>query len=386
MARLNVIGFETGDYSETDFQNGTGSISTTQKRTGAYSLRANPTTSTLLFRLKTHDATGAFATWNTANIYFTFYLWIASAPSAKTTILEVESAGPSQLRVKLDTDNTLTLVYFNGAAVQTQIGSASAALSTGAWHLIEVKGTALATGGSSVAELKLNGSVVATGTGLTVMVTPANSTHAYIGMIDAATADLYFDDIVIDDAAYPGARQVNILKPRAAGASAQWATGTSALFSAVNEVPHDSDTTYIGSVTSGNASSFAMDSSATGGVVGTIGVIKTVGIFRDEGGASSMSVRLRNGATNRDTTAVDPGATYVALARLDATDPNGGGAWTSGGLDTIEAGAVNSAAVAARCTALYVMVECAGTPSSKVHQLVDAGLVDRGLISAGLVG
>jgi hypothetical protein len=344
VARLNICGFETGDESEAIVAGSTRSVQSTVKRTGTYGARFNWTAQNGWLGFGKYSAAGVHVAMGLTTIFVTGYLQIDTANgSLGAPVAQVcNSAFSSIIRVFQTATGALELVGATNS-------SPTAVLTTGVMHRIDL--TVVSNGTCS---LSVDGATAVTCTG-------SNVTIDYFlcgnNSGNSGNTDFTWDDIRIDDAALPGAGQVSILRPRAAGSSAQWTTGTSSLFSAVNEVPPDGDTSYIKDSTSTHVSSFAMDSSATGGVSGTIAAVKTLAITRDEGGASSVKVRLRNGSTSNDTTGTDPGATYVALARLDATDPNTSAAWTTAGLDTIEAGVVNNASVAARVTAIYVMAD-----------------------------
>lgn len=311
---------------------------------------------------------GASANFGTSDVYIRAYINIATLPAANDEQLFYVAGSSGTVGVRVNSSGNITL-YNNEGATPSLLGTGTTALALSTWYMIEGHfhtGNGAAT---DTYEVKINGTVELTGTAQ-IGLAGATWNQVYFGKTlnkNGQTVDFYYDDIAIDDAAYPGAGQVNILKPRAAGASAQWTTGTSSLFSAVNEVPPNGDTTYIADATSGDASSFAMDSSATGGVIGTITVVKTVAIGRDVSSTPSVKVRLRNGTTNNDTTGANPGASYAVLARLDANDPNTAAAWASSGLDTIECGVVSGASATARVTAIYAMVECAGAPSFIPH-------------------
>ena len=367
MALLSICGFEAADAIEAGSAlAGTASIQSTVKRTGGYALQVNPTTTgTGAFTYMWPDATGKIFNQLTGigTFWHRFYFRVDTLPAANDEEIELclGNGAPAAYGLRITSGGVLKLYrdeVFGGAP--SVVATGTTALSTGTFYRIEWK---LGNGATAPYEVKIGGLSEFSGT--TDTGTTTLWQYFIVGKYsnkNGQSVNFYYDDLAVNDAAYPGVGEVHILKPRAAGASAQWATGTSALFSAVNEVPNDGDTSYIKDSTSGDVSSFAMDSSATGGVLGNIAAVQIVAVCRDEGGASSIKVRLRNGSTNRDATGVaSMGTTYRGLARIDATDPNTGAAWTSGGLDTIEAGVVNGASVAARCTAIYAMVECAGS-------------------------
>lgn len=364
MARQNTCGFETGDASELSALVGTASIQSTVKRTGSYALRSNPTTTGTGYGAVppalNANGTQKGGTTGVSNLYLRFYLRIDTLPAASDEEIawiatEATTATFIQFRV---TSAGLVKMYKNHAS-PTVVATGTTVLSTGIFYRLEIH--LGANSATAPYELKIDGVSEFSGT-------IDESTASIWGEIrlgksinrNGQSVDFYYDDVAIDDSAYPGAGQVNILKPNATGTTSAWTNGAGTSPTNVAEVPHDSDTGYITSSTNGNVTTVNLDSSATGGVSGTIAATKVVGIVRDEGGASSMSIRAKSSATNSDTTAVDPGATYVALAKLLATDPNTSAAWTTSGLDALEIGVVNAASVAVRCTALYAMVECSG--------------------------
>lgn len=359
MAYLNICGFETGDLLEAISTSGTLSAQGTTKRTGAYALKLNPTAGTAFFVIAKYDGNGQNATLGTANVYSTLYLNIGTLPGADCEIMTY-SGTTHYFRVVLKTTGALQLQYINSGAVWTNIGSASSALSSGTWYRIEFSATNTATGGSEGCELKLDGSVVATGTGLTTF-SPGNINYLYLGnpITGGATYVIYYDDIAVSDSAYPGAGQVNILKPNATGNYTAWTDGAGTAPTNVAEVPHDSDTSYITSSTNAQAETEALDSAATGGVAGTIGTVKSVTIARSQSGNAFHTTRTRSGTTDQDTGNAIISNTYVLLAKLNDTDPATSAAWTSSGVDGLEVGAVNGG-IAVNVTAIYAMVWSTG--------------------------
>lgn len=360
MARLNICGFQTGDFSECSASSGTVSVQSTTKRTGTYALRSNPSAAGFGYAQiggLTATGTSTNAAISAATLWGRFYFRIAALPASNN--IEIVSVLPSgggaqKATLYVTPAGRLRLVDAGG----TGTTGSGFIMPTGTWVRLELK---VGTGASGAAwEIKADGAVEISGTG---NLGATNGGSLGLGDLVAnapEATDRYYADVSLDNAAYPGAGQVNILKPNATGTTSAWTNGAGTSPTNVAEVPHDSDTGYITSSTNGNVTTVNLDSSATGGVSGTIAATKVVGIVRDEGGASSMSIRAKSGATNSDTTAVDPGSTYTALAEILATDPNTSAAWTTGGLDALEIGVVNSANVAVRCTALYAMVECSG--------------------------
>lgn len=381
MTRLNIIGFETGDFSEVVATAGTATmtIDSAVKRTGAYSFKVVSSANFGYARIKGLAANGTAADFNTANIYIRFYLYVSSLPaSGSVDIIRVlqNSAARFMVGVAFSSTGTLQLTYWNGSDAETNIGSASSALSTGQQYQVEIKGTSLATAAGATVELKLEGSVVATGTSLTVCSVQANAGEIRLGTQASNTSTIQYDDIAIDDAAYPGAGQINILKPNAAGRLTGWSSGTGTSYLEVDEIPHDSDTTYIRDASSANFSA-NVESSATGGVSGTIAVVKSVGIARNEGVNCGFQIGLDDGTNIDRSTTNALTSSYAASARMHALTP-ASGAWTSSDLDSIQVHCANGVAQACRCTALYVMVESAGAVANRGNARTYPRAVARG--------
>lgn len=358
MAFLNIYGLESGDLSEFVSVGGGTSVVTTPVRTGVYALKLDNAlgSSVPSVEMSGIGATGRPAL-NTPNIYFAGYFRIGTAPPSNLQLVMFLDAGTShyQVTVELKSDSTLVLNYYNGSDVKTAVGSPSSALSADTLYLIEVKATGLATPAGATVELKLDGVVQATGTGLTVDSAPANCAAAYVGTFTNVVHVVYWDDFAISDSGYIGAGRVNILKPDGLGNYTAWTNGAGTAPTNVAEVPPDGDTTYITSVLA-DAETETM-SAATGVVdTGVIGAVKAVAIMRDLTSTASVKVRVRSGSTDSDNTAATLTTGYLAYCRLLDADPADAGAWTLGDLDAVEIGVSSAAAVAARCTALYAMV------------------------------
>lgn len=350
MAYLNICGFETGNLSEVTLIGGTATMSaqSTTKRTGSYAFQFNSSAQFGAYGVQKLAANGTPALIGrsgASTTYYTFYVRFATLPATNVDFASVQQSGSTQV-VGLMVNSSGTFTITGGTTSAT-----IATFSTGVWYRIDLRVTS---NGTSVCS-------VDGGTSQSCNSTNVTQDYLYLGCWGASpTMNVFYDDIAISDSAQPGAGQVNILKPNATGNYTAWTDGAGTAPTNVAEVPHTSDTGYITSSTSGQAETEAMDSAATGGVVGTIGTVKAVAIVRDEGGASSLSVRLRSNTTDSDTTAVDPGSSYTPLCKLFDTDPATSTAWTSSGIDGLEVGVVNAASVAVRATAIYAMVWCTG--------------------------
>lgn len=371
MAFLNICGFETGDLTEANYSTGGAvSVQSSIKRTGAYALRMNPTASAPGVHFKKHSATGVMGTnFGLTTAYVTLYFRYAT----------IDGGGLSRIGRMIDSSGNI-VAYFAvsaGGAI-TMVGTTTSAtiatISTGVWYQLDATFVSNGTCSASIDE----------GTPQTCTGGNFNSDELCLGNdLTNRTDDCYWDDLAISDSGIPGAGQVNILKPNATGSYTAWASGS---YADVDEVPHDSDTTYARYTTGGWPKfSVNLDSAATGGISGSIKTVKSVAIVRDEGGASNLAIGLRySGNTDYTSGAVGPGTTYVAWAKMHATAP-GGGAWSAAVLDALECEMLASDNVPVRCTAIYAMVWCTGVPASQTGPLVGGKLINGGILRGGLV-
>jgi len=167
---------------------GTSSYSTTTVRTGAASLRCNPAS----------GATGrVLLDISTVGDFVHFGLNIATLPSLDRVIFGQIAAG--NVNVRLTSTGGLAL-YINTTLMGTSVN-----LSTATWYWIGVRTLT----GTSVAFLQIDGLDSVTGTG-TVSGTPVSL--GFIGT-EASAADIFFDDVIVDNAAFLSNGKADIALP-----------------------------------------------------------------------------------------------------------------------------------------------------------------------------
>ena len=361
MAVLNFCGFETGDSAEAQSTTGTTSIVTSPTNGGVYALRVNPTTSALgNYRFASMSAAGVATTsMNVATLYQRFYFYITTAPSAdREEMLVILDTGGSQ-KAAICLNSSRQLEFYNNA--DSLVSTGATALSTSTWYRIEVK---TSTGsGSTAYEVKIDGTSELSGTANTL-----TNNHGSIRLGKATnrnsrTIDVYYDDWIADDAAYPGAGKCARLAPTANGSTQQFTAGTgSSNYQEVDEVPTDGDTTYIASTGSANQTAL-MDCAAMPSAA-SINAVKTYIRARSASGTSSTKVRIKSSGTTSDTTAADWTTSYVNRFKLSVVDPNTSSAWTETNVNAAEFGLVEANAIVNRCTSISGLVDY--VPSSGV--------------------
>lgn len=364
MATIFNTGFEMGAMIELDSNNGTASIQSTTVRTGTYALRVNPTTTAVgSVTLAGIAAGGASTGYSAATTYIRFYFRYATKPSSGDEEIYRTRAGAA-LKFQLRLNSSGNLVAYQQDL--TSLGTGSTALSADTWYRIEVRvGTAVA--GSGVWEVKLDGTSELSGS--TADLLNSNNTRCELGKdvnYNGNTVDFYYDDAIISNSAFPGAGECKVLYADANGNYQTWSIGAGSgnHYEVVDEVPHDSDTSYLlSSNVVGEAETEALISAETAGISGTVNTVRAVCMFKRDGASNgSVRVRLRSGSTDSTNgTNSSVAASYSDFSRILDTDPATSSAWTVSALNSIEVGAVEQQAstLMTRMTAAYAMVDYA---------------------------
>ncbi len=367
MAIVRFTGFESGAAPEVGTISGTGSIVSSGQRTGSYAFRVNPTTTgdgsmtlTPVANTGLPNTSASFTDGST----FGFAFKAVTLPAANEEYIarSLVPVGAVQWTLTITSGGLLKLYETSPAG--TLLGTGSTAIgSTYVYIEVRVNNT------TNAYDVQVNGVSEISGTNAAIN---GNTGQLALGKVintNSQTVDFYYDDVYVDDAgtflatttSFP---EVKILKPDAAGASAGWTNGTGTTFAEVDEVPPESDGTDVSyiqaSATEDNQySTFGVQSTATGGVTGTISAVEGY-VWAKTGstaGSSNVNIRVRNSGTNSDATGLELTTSYQGLHRVLVTDPATGSAWTSGGVDTVEIGMLaNTIAQTQRFSAAYIFV------------------------------
>lgn len=367
MAILKFTGFEAGTAtvaSENEVVTGTGmSYSSTTVRTGSYSLRCNSTAANNGYQtIRTYAASGAAANMNDATIYVTFYFRYATKPSSANEPIFAAYTGAT-LKSEVRITSAGNLQIYN--TLNAQMGSDGATtLSADTWYRLDIK---IGTGASGAYEVKINGTSELSGTG---NLDTGNNQTVRLGKHanrNSNTVDFFYDDVVVDNAAFiSGDPAVKILPVTGNGGTMTWTGGTgSSNYLEVDEIPI-SDTDYVMSPTTGapNDARFALDSCANVGISGTISGVTVSTRTREDTTVTSATAaaKIWSSASTSATTNLNGSTSFTPRALLSLTDPATGSAWTTSGLDAMEAGSTENNNVAVRLST--VMVSVLYVPSS----------------------
>ncbi|WP_020684214.1 LamG-like jellyroll fold domain-containing protein [Streptomyces prunicolor] len=387
MARLWTCGFElqsaTGGVEVSEVSTSAPTISTSIKRAGGASMRFNPS-ATVQYVGHEYASTSA-----STHIFVRMYLYVATMPNVDTIIMAncdgLGSPGRTP-RLFLQTNGTLRSSTGSGTT-HTYVGGSSATLSTGQWYRVELDYDP----STDIQHVYLDGtdfSGAVAGAGFTGFQTSAIRVGAFTDVVaGSTTCDLYIDDIAVNDStgtaqnSLPGAGNVVHMKPDSAGDANAWATvvgGTAGVannFTRVNEVTPDDATSYNATTATGTTTTDDLNlaSSASAGI-GAADAIALVAVGGRVGStattAASIVYRLKSQASG---TVVESASVTVALngwcthvnnairpyQLTSYTDPQAGGSWTPGLLDTAQIGYRGdiSQSTTRRVSTLWLLVE-----------------------------
>lgn len=362
MARIFQDGFENNDTTTNRNTWDTWSlatISTTHVRTGTYAMRISS--------LASATPQGAVKKWlgTAANgpYYMRAYLYVVTPPSANNTIMGFTASstlgGSVRCSIILASDGTLKL--FSGNSIGSQIGSASAAVTDSAWHMLELQTDTTAASGSRVIEARLDGSVFATSSAESQSSSLAFTVGGNLGAESQTTGEWWFDDVALNDTtdtsqtSYPGSGKIITLRPNAAGDANGFTTqtggtaGSTNNYTRVNEFPPDDATSFNGAHNLNTEDLFNMDDSGIG-ASDTVNVVQVNGRFRNNVADLTTGIKFEtektSGGTKSQSAGITPDTTSwntngTAIPRLPVltlyTDPDGA-AWTQTTLDSMQAG------------------------------------------------
>lgn len=370
-AIVQICGFETGTALESTTTSGTFSVQATTKRTGGYALRINPTTTNAGFADIRFLGANGDAGGNNATIYTRFYFRYGTKPSSNNEPIyaAVSTAPATKLEIRIDSSGQI-LAYDSALSL---LGTGSTVLAQDTWYRIEVLS---GTGAAANYEVRIDGTTELSGTANQTVTNHGRMQFGKVANRNGNTVNFYYDDIAIDLAAFPGAGQIEVMVPDGDGSAVTWTVGAGggADWENVDELPHDTATSYLlSTLVSGNASLVTLESATSAGISGTINAVKN-GIIRNRNGGSngSINTRVRSGGTNSDTSGGSATASAIAITgAVLTTDPSTGSAWTTSGLDGVEIGILeNSTTNASRWTAGYLSVDF--TPSAGGGETIDA--------------
>jgi len=315
MARLYSSGFENGHVQAEDMTaTGSPTFDTTTFRSGARALRTNPSAAAHYVQRVVHADT-AGKTW-----FVRCFINIATAPSATVAVLEIRDSSTAIMAIRMT--NGLNLQLWDSAN-GLQLGSNSSALSTGTWYRVEITYA----GGTGVSSARIDGTQFASGTG-----SVSGIGILRVGVTAATTADLYFDDLAVNDsvgtdqASWPGEGKIVYLRPSSdpGTSSANWKKpggDTTNRHTSVDNIPpvyetYDSTSAsaedYLSNAVSGAGAALELDTNTyTSAGIGGSDTITLVRPMAGTGSSSATDTAGKLGAAS------NPAITVLSFTAFD---------------------------------------------------------------------
>ena len=159
-----------------------------------------------------------------------------------------------------------------------------------------------------------------------------------IGMMRGFSSDVYFDDLVIDDAAWIGNSQISGLVPDGAGASTQFTPSAGANYTCVDETP-PSAADYVYTNTVAQDDLYTLDDLPADVIA--VKSVQVSAVAWKDGGATPQNAELlvRSGGTIYPSgDKALPSSAGVNILHLWETDPDTAAAWAIAAVDALEAG------------------------------------------------
>lgn len=354
----NLCGWETGDATEVVSTSGTVSVNSGSPcRTGAYCLRANPTTTGSGYHeLQRFNANGSTTGLNNATAYIRFYFRVATLPASNNEpIVRVMDSTPAQkFELRINSSGNLSAHQSDSAT----LGTGSTALSLNTWYRINIE---VGTGASAAWAVSING--VAEISGSTANLLTNNNDAVRLGKAinrNGNSVDFYYDDYVSDGTTAPGAGAVQVMQIDGDGAATTWTlgAGSGSDWENVEEIPTDAADYLLSTLVAGDASTGTLESAASAGISGTVSAIKGLVNARSVSSTGTIALRIRSNGTNSNGSDRITTTTVGAGQIIHTVDPADSLAWSLGDLDNLEVGVVERDGTnRTRWTSGYVMVD-----------------------------
>lgn len=351
---VNFTGFETGDATDV-YNSGSVTYDSSTFRTGAYSMKIVAGGSADSYRvvLGTAAADGSLDIFNSATSCIRMYVYVTAYPPVEATLYNgCTGGGTGKAFYYLNSNGTISIYDSTGATNATS----TAVVSLNTWTEV---GGCVGTGSPATATLYINGSLDKSISG---NLTATNNGQWKVGSIGTTGGGMtvYYDDIMIDNASYPGGGASKVLLPISNGSTAQWTSGTnSSNYAEVDELPNDGDTTYIATNASANQLHLLnLQSTTTKSISGRINAIKAYVMTKEPSSVTSAGVlRILTGGTNINTSSRNVGTSYEVQELISSVDPNDSGAYTTSDLDSINVGILENNAVTKRASSIVLFAD-----------------------------
>lgn len=261
-----------------------------------------------------------------------FAFYNPGVPSGDRELLELfDGDGTLGMNIRITSGNE-----FQVRRGTTVLASTTTASYANSWAYIEFKVVTHDSTGSY--ELRVGGVNVLSASGID---TKANSGggSAYHASVrwNSGMAGGRFDDVYIDDNDFLGDHKVVTLFPDAAGDDTDFTPNTGANYQAVDDKPHDGDTTYVESATTDAQDLYNIPAPSGVGLI--LGVQHNIVCKKTDATDFDIKPVCKSGSTESvDSAQSVSSASYTNKHRVLEVDPDTSVAWTDTGVGAAQFG------------------------------------------------
>lgn len=235
-------------------------------------------------------------------------------------------------------NGSLRLTSTTTASSPTTIYATTATniINNNTWHYIELEFTIANSGG--VLNLYVDGVLVSSGT-YDTLITSTTVSSLYLGPTNSLNIGVYLiDDLYITNTpSRLGEQRVETLYPSADTAQKQWAASTGSDNYAMIDETLMSSTDYVVSNTIGNSDLY--DFGNLSSAANTISAVTVNSLAqKDNVGTRAITLPVKSGGSTTDGANTYLSGGYILASRILETDPNTGGAWSTGSVNALQAG------------------------------------------------
>jgi len=261
-----------------------------------------------------------------------FGLQFPSSTSGR--FFDFEDSGTVQCSINLNGSGNLE--FRRGTA--TILATGTATISTGTWYHIEAKVTVDNTSGA--AEIKVNGTTDINVSSVDTTTT-ANDYANRLSIVNAAN-NKDFDDFYICDTTgslnndFLGDKVVELLKPAGAGTNTDWTPLSGSNYQNVDEIPADSDTTYVSSSTNGDKDTYDFDNLSV--IKSNVRGLQISLVAKNVTSGAEIAPLVRSGGTDYTGTKSSLTSSYGTVLQIYETDPDTSSQWNKANVNSAEFG------------------------------------------------
>lgn len=350
MALLNLVGFETGDFSECLSVTGSPTVSSSSPLDETYSLLCDTSggAATCGVRITLHGADAKIAATinrTAATYYYCRFRFVGSVDNS--ILLDIHDESSGSVASIYPSSGTL---FVNGASLFENTGESISADTT---YELEMQATS-----NGASEVWLDGVSIHT-------FTAANRTQNTLRLGwpgNSIQAQVKFDTIIISDAPIGQRKHITVAVPTGDSATnTAWTASAGNKWACIDDIPPSAADNITSGTGAGDQRYSATHATAAAlGIAGDIEAVKVVARMSEVSSTTTLgAIGIRSGTTNFETTNVDIGNTAdITMAVVHSVDPNTTAAWTASGFNSAEPIVKRSTSDTSNieCAALYLMV------------------------------